>query len=122
MKPRDHVTKARRIEATVTGKLDPDKHYELCIEAYMLAGTHFLNAVLHKGSVTREDFDLSHTDRPVLQVPIDESLRPLFASLKQIEDLRAGYLRGTDPWKPEDGRRCRESYEEVKRLAEKALG
>ena len=120
MKPQDHVTKARRIEATVTGKLDPDKHYELCIEAYMLAGTHFMNAALHRLAVTKENGDLNHSDR--LKGPIDESLRPLLDALKRIEDLRDGYLRGTDPWKPEDGRRCRESYEEVKRLAETALG
>jgi hypothetical protein len=87
----------------------------------MLAGTHFLNAVLHKFSVTRESFDLSHSDSK-LEAPVDESLRPLFDAMKRIEDLRPGYLRGTDSWRPEDGRRCRESYEEVKRFAERALG
>jgi hypothetical protein len=122
MKPQDHVTKARRIEATIVAKLDFDRDYELCLEGYMLAGTHYLNAVLHKRGVTREQFDLSHTDRPRLDAPIDETLRPLFEALRQVEDLRPDYLRGNKTWNAEDGRRCRESYEQVRRLAEKALG
>ena len=121
MKPQDHVSKARRIEATI-GKLDPDRHYELCVEGYMLAGSHFMNAVSHKLSVTRENADVSHSDNPALDVASDHALRPLLDAMKRIEDFRPDYLRGTKPWNPDDGRVLRQSYEEVKRLAEKALG
>ncbi len=122
MKLNDHVTKARRIEATMVAKLDRDKDYELFLEGYMLAGTHLLNAILHKFSVTKEEFDLLHSDKPRLNVPIKETLRPLFEAMKWIEDLRPGYLRGTKAWSVEDGQRCLESYQQVKRFAEKALG
>ena len=122
MRPNDHVTKARRMEATMTAKLDPDKDYELYLEGYMLAGTHFLNAILHKFSVTKEEFDLLHSDKPVLDTAIEEKLRPLFEAMRRIEDLRPGYLRGTQPWLAEDRQICRESYQQVRRFAEKALG
>jgi hypothetical protein len=88
----------------------------------MLAGTHLLNAVLHKFSVTREEFDLLHSNKPRLDVPIEETLRPLFEAMQCIEGLRPGYLRGTKPWRVEDGQRCLESYQQVKRFAEKTLG
>lgn len=122
MKLNDHVTKARRIEATMAAKLDRDKDYELVLEGYMLAGTHLLNAILHQFSVTREEFDLRHSDMPRLDVPIEATLRPLFEAMKCIEDLRPGYLRGTKAWSVEDGQRCLKSYQQVKRFAEKAIG
>ena len=122
MKLNDHVTKARRIEATMTSKLNRNKDYELYLEGYMLAGTHLLNAILHKFSVTTEEFDLLHSDKPRLDRPIETTLRPLFDAMKYIEDLRPGYLRGTKTWSIEDGKRCERSYQQVKQFAEKALG
>lgn len=121
MKLNDHVTKARRIDATMTGKLNRDKDYELFLEGYMLAGTHLLNAILHKFAVTREEFDLLHSDKPGLDAPIEAKLRPLFEAMKYIEDLRPGYLRGTKAWSVEDGKRCEQNYQQVKRFAEKVL-
>lgn len=122
MKLNDHVTKARRIDATMTSKLDRDKDYELFLEGYMLAGTHLLNAILHKFAMTKEEFDLLHSDKPKLEAPIEATLRPLFDAMKYIEDLRPGYLRGTKAWRIEDGKKCEQSYQQVKRFAEKVLG
>src|SRR5262245_39176910 len=122
MRIQDHVEKARRIEATMTGKLDRDGDYELVLEGYMLAGTHLLNAILHKLAVTKEDFDLLHSDKPVLEAPVETRLQPFFAAMRYIEDLRPGYLRGLKPWRTEDGKGCAEMYEKVKRLAEQVLG
>ena len=106
----------------MAGKLNRDQDYELFLEGCMLAGTHLLNAVLHQFSVTREEFDLLHSDKPGLEAPIDATLRPLFEAMKQIEDLRPGYLRGLKAWGVEDGKKCEESYQQVKRFAEKILG
>ena len=122
MRIQDHVEKARRIEATMTGKLDRDGDYELVLEGYMLAGTHLLNAILHKLAVTKEDFDLLHSDKPVLEAPVETRLQPFFAAMRYIEDLRPGYLRGLKPWRTEDGKGCAEMYEKVKRFAEQVLG
>ena len=121
MKLDEHVTKARRIEATMTGRLHRDQDYELYLEGYMLAGTHWLNVILHKLAVTREQADLVHSDKPRLETPVEARLRPLFEAMKYIEDLRPGYLRGTRPWSVEDGRQCEQCYQQVKRYAEEAL-
>ena len=121
MRIADHVTKARRIEGTMTRKVDRDSDYEIFVEACMLAGTHWLNALLHKLSVTKEAADLLHSDKPQLQVPVRADLRPVFAAMKLIEDLRPDYLRGTKRWSVDDGRRCMESYQRVKAFAEKVI-
>jgi len=120
MKIEDHTTKTQRLEATLA-KLDLERDYELCLEGYMLAGTHLLNALLHKHSVTRENFDLNHTDSRVLETPIADNLRPVFAALKRIEDLRPDYLRGSKSWTTDEARTCRESYAAIKQFAEAGL-
>ncbi len=117
MKLNDHLVKARRIEATMLSKLDRDRDYELYVECYMLAGTHLLNAVLHKFSVTKEESDLLHSDKPALGIPVDVRLQPMFEAMKYIEGLRPGYLRGSKAWNPADGDQCERSYQLVKRLA-----
>jgi hypothetical protein len=115
------VTKARRIEETMNRKLDRDADYEIFVEACMLAGTHWLNALLHKLSITKEGSDLLHSDKPALPAPAGAELQPYFAAMKLIEDLRPDYLRGTKAWSAEDGKRCLECYRRVKAYVEKAL-
>lgn len=102
-------------------KLDRDADYEIFVEACMLAGTHWLNALLHKLSITQEGADLLHSDKPPLPVTPGAELQPYFAAMKLIEDLRPDYLRGTKSWNADDGRRCMECYQRVKAYAEKAL-
>ena len=87
----------------------------------MLAGTHWLNALLHRLAITQEGADLLHSDKPPLPVPVGAELLPYFAAMKLIEDLRPGYLRGTKAWSRQDGERCVECYQRVKAFAEKAL-
>lgn len=121
MKIKEHIEKARRIDATMAGKLNRDQDYELVLEGYMLAGTHWLNAILHKYGVTAEGCDLLHSNKPVLEIPIPEPLRPLFEAMRYIEDLRPGYLRGLKPWSVQDGRKCADSYQRVKAFAARDL-
>lgn len=102
-------------------KLDRDRDYEIFVEACMLAGTHLLNATLHKLSITKEGSDLLHSDKPKLDAPNRAELEPVFAAMKFIEDLRPDYLRGTKPWSVEDGKQCVECFQRVKTFAEKAL-
>lgn len=121
MRIADHVTKAKRIEDTMIRKLDPDQDYEIYVEACMLAGTHLLNAVLHKYAVTDESSDLLHSDKPPLDAPVQAELRPLFDAMKFIENLRPGYLRGTTVWNRDHGRQCAQGFNDVKRFAQQAL-
>ena len=102
-------------------KLDPDEDYEIYIEAYMLAGTHLLNALLHKYALTDAKSDLLHSDKPALNKPVETELRALFDAMKFIEDLRPGYLRGTTVWNREHGKQCAQRYNQVKQFAQQAL-
>jgi hypothetical protein len=72
--------------------------------------------------VTGEDWDLLHSYKPALEVPSQLELQPLFLALKEIEDLRPGYLRGTQPWNPEDGQKCYENYQKIRRYMDEVLG
>ena len=69
------------------------------IEAAMLAGTHFLNEVLHRAGVTASDRDVMHT----YLLTVNEYRRlgvaceALVASLSAIEDLRPPFVRGNAP-------------------------
>ena len=121
MRIADHLTKAKRIEDTMIRKLDPDEDYEIYIEACMLAGTHLLNALLHKYSLTGTQSDLLHSDKPALNKPVETELRALFDAMKFIEDLRPGYLRGTTVWNREHGKQCAQRFNEVKQFAQRAL-
>lgn len=122
MKIADHLLRARRIEKTMNGKLDPNRDYELFVEACALAGTHLLNVILHKSFVTKEAAeDLLHSYRPPLKTPVPVELQPLFSALRFIEDLRPGYLRTAETWRPDDGNRCLENYRMIKNFAERLL-
>ena len=121
MKIADHLTKAERIERTMNRHFDADDQYEMCIENCMLAGTHYLNAVLHKNGLTDEAGDLLHSDKPPLGQAVSEDVAEMMAAMKYIEVLRPRYLRGTDEWQPDEGKRCRENYQKVKSSAKRIL-
>src|SRR5205814_1950669 len=59
MQPEQHLEIAARIERSLK-KCGPEDH-EMRIEAAMLAGTHRLNAVLHRTGVTAEGSDVFHS-------------------------------------------------------------
>jgi hypothetical protein len=106
MKIDEHIGKAARIERSAFGKLNRDSDYEIFVEGCMLAGTHLLNAVLHGSSITREEDDLLHSDKPPLSTPVSPEIADMMQKLKQIEDLRTGYLRGKVPWQMSHGDLC----------------
>jgi hypothetical protein len=94
MTPDQHRAKAQRIERSLR-RLAPSDH-ELTIEAAMLAGTHWLNAVLHEDGVTAPDADVMHT----YMLVVNELRRlrlvrdGLIDALTGIEDIRPGWVRG----------------------------
>lgn len=97
MTPEEHRTKALRIERSLT-KCGP-ADYEMKIEAAMLAGTHWLNAVLHRMGVTPAQTDVLHT----YMLTVNELRKYRVAdeefvdALSEIEDIRPGYVRGNLP-------------------------
>jgi hypothetical protein len=97
MKPEDHKAKAEQIERSLLKCLPAD--YEMTIEAAMLAGTHWLNYLLHQRGITSPDADVLHT----YMLTVNELRRyrvadaPAIDSLAEIEDIRPGYVRGNLP-------------------------
>ena len=103
MRAEDHLAAARRIEASLQ-RCEPDDH-EMRIEGAMLAGSHRLNALLHRNAITPHPTDLMHTylltvnefDRLALAEPA------AMAALRQIEKLRPAWVRGNHPGGREAG-------------------
>lgn len=94
MSPEEHRALAQRIERSL-GKCGP-ADYEMKIEAAMLAGTHWLNAALHRMGATDACADVFHT----YLLTINEFRRlsvadaAALSALAEIEDIRPPYVRG----------------------------
>lgn len=92
-----HIAMAHGIEASLR-KCGPDD-YEMKIEAAMLAGTHWLNVLLHRLGTTAAPQDVFHTylltinEFRRLSVAAEQPLQALAA----IEDVRPAYVRGNHP-------------------------
>lgn len=92
-----HIAAAQRIERSLQKCVADD--CEMKIEAAMLAGTHWLNAALHRMGVTQSAGDVFHTylltvnQYRRLCVADDEMVR----ALSEIEDLRPAFVRGNWP-------------------------
>ena len=97
MTPQEHRAKAEKIERSLAKCAPGD--YEMRIEAAMLAGTHWLNLVLHRMSVTPPQNDVLHTymltvnDLRRYKVADEE----LVNALAEIEDIRPAFVRGNHP-------------------------
>ncbi len=94
MSPHDHRTKAERIEQSLI-KLTPDD-WEIQIEAAMLAGTHWVNYVLHQTGITTPAEDMIHASMSMVCMLRKYKLAEpaLIDDLEVIEDLRPLYVRG----------------------------
>lgn len=112
MKIEEHIDKCTRIERSAA-KFSRDADYEMFVEACMLAGTHLLNAALHEIGITPDSSDLLHSDKPKLDVMVPAEISEMMQRLKQIEDLRSGYLRGNAPWQPAHGDLCARNMESL---------
>ncbi|MGD9944234.1 MAG: hypothetical protein AB7L76_12115 [Burkholderiaceae bacterium] len=97
MTPEEHRGKAEQIERALR-KCGPDD-YEMKIEAAMLAGTHWLNLILHRTGVTAPANDVLHTYMLVVnelrRLRVGEA--QAVDALTEIEDLRPAYVRGNLP-------------------------
>jgi hypothetical protein len=120
MKIDAHISKSKRIERS-GGKLNRDADYEMFVETYMLAGTHLLNAVLHGTGITQEQNDLLHSDKPPLDKPVPPEISEMMRRLKQIEDMRSGYLRGNTAWQPKHGNLCADNMQFLQATAHRLL-
>ena len=94
MTPENHRDKAERIERSLARLTDSD--WEIRIEAAMLAGTHWVNFVLHKIGVSEMSEDMVHASMCMVSVLRKYKLAEpeLIAQLEEIEELRPLFVRG----------------------------
>lgn len=95
MQPREHIAKGERIEATAR-KLDRERDYEMLIEIFTNAGTHYMVAAMHVEGVTHEFFDSAHTFRPPPEFyarPPSPALQKAMDTFTVIENHRQAHIR-----------------------------
>jgi hypothetical protein len=120
MTPYEHEATAQRIENSLR-KCGPDD-YEVIIEAAMLAGSHWLNARLHRLGATQPTHDVMHTYLLVvnelrrLSVADPEAV----GALSAIEDLRPAYVRGAHAGGKEAAQRALSLLELIRASARSA--
>ena len=97
MKPQEHEAAAMRIENSLR-KCTTDDH-EIVIEGAMLAGSHWLNAHLHRVGATQPEQDVMHTYLLVVNElrRLSVAAPQAVAALGAIEDMRPAYVRGAHP-------------------------
>jgi hypothetical protein len=122
MKNSSHIAKFRRLDVALS-KLDAEKDSELWIWTAMNACVNLLNAALHRSGFTRESDlfhtqvegvyarpdrvagtltdvmevpgDVMHAGQPALATPLPDGLQRASLALGLIEDLREGFVRGS---------------------------
>lgn len=94
MTPENHRDKAERIERSLAKLTDSD--WEIRIEAAMLAGTHWVNFILHKTGISQISEDMVHASMTMVSVLRKYKLAEpeLIAQLEEIEELRPLFVRG----------------------------
>ena len=94
MTPEQHEAAAHRIEVSL--RLCTPDDYEMLIEGAMLAGTHLINALMHRLRATAPQTDVMHSylltvnefDRLTVAHPA------AMGALRTIEKMRPAYVRG----------------------------
>ncbi|MEP7206755.1 MAG: hypothetical protein ABI920_07440 [Casimicrobiaceae bacterium] len=93
-----HRAKAESVERSL-GRLRRATDYEMVIEGCMLAGTHWLNVLLHLHGLFPPERDAMHAEFMTLAERRKASIviRPAIDALDVIEGLRTTHVRGDLP-------------------------
>ncbi len=100
METLDHRQRAERIERSIAKCGDTD--HEMKIEGAMLAGTHWVNFILHRLGVTKAGDDMLHS----YMLTVNELRKYSVAdpetmqAIAEIEDIRPAHVRGNVPGGP----------------------
>ena len=97
MSPEQHLAKGERILAGMAKFRMPEDYLAL-IDASLIAGYHFGNALLHKAGVCPPDIHFntpSKLERPVSSLPA--AIRPAFEAFEGLEALRTRHVRDVVP-------------------------
>lgn len=97
MSPEQHLAKGARIIVGMKKFSMPDDYLAL-IDASMIAGYHYGNALLHAAGVCADDAHFntpSKLDRPISTLP--PAIQPAFEAFARLEDLRTRHVRDSVP-------------------------
>jgi hypothetical protein len=96
MKPSFHFSQIAKLQA-LRARLDPLEDFELWFWASMTAGTHAVNAALHRAEITVDD-EMFPTQPGVYLVPErDGALKPAFRSLGDVLHVGRPKIEGPVP-------------------------
>lgn len=119
MQATDHRQRAERVERSIA-KCGANDH-EMKIEGAMLAGTHWVNFVLHQMRVTGPDQDVMHsymlTVNELRKFSVAEE--EMMSAIAEIEDLRPAHVRGNVPDGQAAAARALELLGKIRAKAEK---
>lgn len=144
-----HQEKFRRLLHS-RKKLDPMQDFELWFWISMTAGTHIVNAALHKYGVSRDGHyysyhvfglyvlperdehgwkrapmppgDIVHTGRPELGVELHPDLLDAFSALRALEDMREPFIRGPAAITPFVAAACEHAFRHCVEISNRSLG
>ncbi len=94
MEPIDHRQRAERIERSIAKCGEAD--HEMKIEGAMLAGTHWVNYILHRMGVTDTGQDVMHSYMLTVNELRKYSVADaeMMNAIAEIEDIRPAHVRG----------------------------
>jgi|SRR5665213_257475 len=117
MTPEQHIQKATRITQALSKLTLSD--YEMVIESTMLAGSHWVNAALHRCGVTYYDEDAMHVEYLPLatRTKISLIIPGLLEGIEQIEQYRPMYVRGNAEGGEPVARRCIQLLDGLQKVA-----
>ena len=120
MSPEQHAAKAEKILKAMDKLTESD--FEMVIEASMLAGTHLLNAALHRMRLSESNDDVMHAEYMSSAMRTKTTLvaGPLVDALQAIEEMRPFSVRGDLPNGETAARRCRDLLEYIRVKASSA--
>lgn len=113
MTPEHHRHRAERIGRSLARLTDAD--WEIRIEAAMLAGTHWVNYVLHQRGISTAQEDMVHASMCLVSILRKYRLAEpqLIEQLEEIEELRPLFVRGDMDGGPQAAQRALDLLEAI---------
>jgi hypothetical protein len=118
MSPEQHLAKGARVMAGMAKFRMPDDYLAL-IDASLIAGYHYGNALLHRAGVLPES---EHANTPskleAMARSIPASIQPAFAAFAGLEKLRTDFVRSPSDYDSGLAQRVVELLDIMRRAAE----
>lgn len=122
MKINSHLKKIEHLEGSAS-KLDFEEDHEALVEIYMLISAHYINAVLHKLGIVKQDRDVKHNQIFSFLKEGDrfgKDTEVVRDSMKKLDDIRPSHVYG----KGENGKTAKKAencYKKIKEICRKII-